>query len=231
MQGLGVAPKAARQSMARMHERDWLTKEKVGRQTRWTLTEGAASLLTSGAERIYGFGGGHDSWDGRWLVLLASVPERERRLRYRMTVGLRWAGFGSLGQGVWLSPWVGQEDAIVGLLRDLDVGASSFVAELGALGSGIDLASQAWDLPALRTEYDAFLADTAGPAGDDAGAAVELAALVHRWRRFPSLDPDLPAALLPADWPGPAAVRRFSESRRTLLDRAWEWWNMMESGE
>ena len=104
MQGLGVAPKAARQSMARMHERDWLTKEKVGRQTRWTLTEGAASLLTSGAERIYGFGGGHDTWDGRWLVLLASVPERERRLRYRMTVGLRWAGFGSLGQGVWLSP-------------------------------------------------------------------------------------------------------------------------------
>ncbi len=231
MDGLGVQPKASRQALARMHDRGWLSKERVGRETRWSLTPASSALLSSGALRIYGFGRGTQAWDGRWSVLLASVPEQERQVRYRMSVGLRWAGFGSLGQGVWLSPWVEQEAVVEPLLRDLDVRATSFVAELGTLGDGADLASQAWDLPALTVEYHAFLEDTPRVStATDEDAAVELAALVHRWRRFPSLDPDLPRSLLPADWPGQAAVERFQELRGSLLDRALSWWSMMESG-
>ncbi len=230
MEGLGVQPKASRQALARMHDRGWLTKQRSGRETQWTLTEESSTLLGSGAERIYGFGQRARRWDGRWLVLLASVPAEDRRVRHRMTVGLRWAGFGSLGQGVWVSPWVSHEPAVVDLLRNLDVNATSFVAELGALGDGGDLAEQAWDLPALASEYRAFLEDTTSTsAASGVDAAVELTALVHRWRRFPSLDPDLPAQLLPDDWPGRDAVSRFGNLRSSLQDRALDWWSVMES--
>ncbi len=232
MELLGVRDKAARQSIARIHERGWLERSKVGRQTRWTLTGSARGLLEAGAERIYGFGRDARHWDGSWLVLLASVPERNRNARYRLSTGLSWAGFGSIGQGIWLTPWPSQEPVAVELCCELGVNATSFRAELGSLGSGPALVAEAWDLPGLRIHYDEFLADTdaliaAPPQGEV--AAAELTALVHRWRRFPFLDPDLPSVLLPSDWPGPFAARRFGDLRAALVPPATEWWVSTEA--
>lgn len=232
MELLGVQQKAARQAVARMHERGWLDRTKVGRRTRWSLTETADALLETGARRIYDFGAGVLEWDRRWLVILASVPESDRNLRYRMSVGLNWAGFGSLGQGTWLSPWTSQELAAVHLLEELGVNATSFVAEIGRIGRGPDLATQAWDLPALRDRYDAFLADTSDLVGqpeDEPSAVTDLIAVVHGWRRFPFLDPDLPSELLPADWPAASAARRFAASRSALVGPATAWWRESEA--
>jgi phenylacetic acid degradation operon negative regulatory protein len=229
---LDVRDKAARQALARTRQRGWLDREKVGRQVRWTLTRRSRQLLEPGARRIYEFGQRTPDWNGAWLVVLASVPDRERKLRYRMTSGLSWAGFGSLGQGVWVSPWIDQERAAVELLGSLGIDATTFRATLGELGSPRAIASEAWDLLALRTQYESFLAETDGllrrpPAGGTAAAARTL--LVHHWRRFPFLDPDLPAALLPGDWPGPRAARRFADVRDALRAPADAWWDEMEA--
>ncbi len=233
---LGVQSKATRQALARMEKQQWLKRDRVGRRTRWLLTDSFAELLTEGAERIYGFGRRPRPWDGRWLVVQATVPESERNVRYRMGLGLNWAGMGSLGQGLWISPWLEQEPAVTELLDRLGVSASSFRAELGALGSGPDLVATAWDLPALTERYHQFLAATAALEHqaisrlDGAAAATELAALVHRWRTFPFLDPDLPAELLPADWPGPAAAQRFGDLRSALRQPARQWWADLDAG-
>lgn len=232
MELVGVRDKAARQALARMDERGWLHRERVGRQTRWTLTDHATGLLQAGAERIYGFARETRIWDGKWLLLLASVPERDRHVRYRMSLGLNWAGFGSIGQGIWISPWLRQEPVAVQLLGGLGVEATSFCAELGELGSGPALADQAWDLPQLRFQYEEFLADTVDledASITESAAAAALAGLVHRWRRFPFLDPELPAGVLPTDWPGPVATKRFAEMRAALLPAAHEWWSITEA--
>lgn len=233
MESLGVRDKAARQAIARTHDRGWLTRDRIGRQTRWTLSQLAVELLSDGAEKIYRLGSTPPPWDRQWLVLLASVPERDRNSRYRMTVGLGWEGFGSVGQGIWLSPHPDREPAAVELLRSLGVDAVSFRAELGALGSPRSLAEQAWDLPAVRAAYDEFLTDTEGAANTsipDAEAAAGLVTLVHRWRRFPLLDPGLPEALLPDDWPGWEAARRFADVRAALAGPAHRWWREAEAG-
>ncbi len=226
MELLGVRDKSARQALARLEERGWLERERVGRRTRWTMTSLSTDLLTAGAERIYGFGHAPREWDGRWIVLLASVPERDRGSRYRMGQGLSWAGFGSIGQGVWVSPWPDQESVAVELLADLCVEGTSFRAELGSLGSGRDVAAQGWDLPALRQHYVDFLAET---APDPSHVVADLAFSVHRWRRFPFLDPELPADLLPDDWPGGAAATRFADVRSELSGPAAAWWHEREA--
>ncbi len=245
MELLGIRDKAARQAIARMYDSGWLDRTKVGRQTRWTLTDHAVNLLEPGAKRIYGFGQQPREWDGRWLMVFASVPERDRSVRYRMGLGLSWAGFGSLGQGTWLTPWCEQEDTVVALLADLGVEATSFIAELGQLGSAEALAEAAWDLPALRSRYDQFLqtnglgsdpkvfanglgSDPGNPSGSNA-FVLELVTLVHQWRRFPFLDPSLPTQLLPADWPGPRAALQFAEAREQLLPAATAWWKATEA--
>ena len=233
MEQLGVREKATRQALARMDEHGWLSRQRHGRRTRWHLTEHATALLHAGAERIYEFGHGRSAWDEHWVVLLASVPERDRRARARMGTGLSWAGFGSLGQGVWISPWRDQEQAAAALLTDLGIEGTTFVATVGQLGSGESLAAQGWDLPALAVSYHDFLKDTdplAKGGADRAAkpdglqAAADLASLVDRWRRFPFLDPELPALVLPRDWPRAVAVERFAHLRAGLGGPAREWW-------
>jgi len=226
MERLDVRDKSTRQALTRLEARGWLGRERIGRQTRWSLTEISTALLTAGAERIYSFGQQPREWDGRWVVLLASVPERDRSARYRMGQGLGWAGFGSIAQGVWVSPWVEQEPVAVDLLADLNVEATSFRAELGLLGSGPDVAAQAWDLPVLSEQYSDFLVHATRQSGD---VVADLAFVVHRWRRFPFLDPDLPRELLPDDWPGTRAAHRFSECRGARLEEAFEWWRQKEA--
>jgi len=107
---LGVQEKAARQALARSASDGWLTGERVGRRVRYSLSPPTQELLADGARRIYSFGAGRAEWDGQWLVLLVSVPEEQRHLRHRLRTGLAWAGFGSVGQGVWISPDAGRED-------------------------------------------------------------------------------------------------------------------------
>lgn len=233
---LGVQDKAARQTITRLHDRGWLTRAKVGRQTRWSLTPTAEQLLADGAERIYGFGQRHVTWDGSWSVILASVPDAARNRRHQVSVGLTWAGYGSLGQGTWISPWADREPEAVAVLNANGVeGATSFRAELTALGDAADLVTRAWDLTEVRAAYDAFnaaLDPTVGGGGtgrDGADVVAPLVSLVHEWRRFPLLDPDLPTRLLPADWPGPEAAAAFANRRRQWNPAALRWWRATDA--
>lgn len=93
---LGVEEKAVRQALARSAGEGWLAGERHGRRTAWRLTPAGERLLTDGTERIYGFGGPVGDWDGRWLVVLATVPETSRRLRHLLRTRLAWNGLGNL---------------------------------------------------------------------------------------------------------------------------------------
>jgi phenylacetic acid degradation operon negative regulatory protein len=125
-----------------------------------------------------------------------------------LTTQLAWAGFGSLGGGLWITPHTGREAQIQ---AEGPAQLLSFKAELGALGDTAKVIQEAWDLPALRLHYEQFLADFENDLDTGNGGAVFAAqtALVHAWRRFPFIDPDLPDDLLPADWPRPRAYALF----------------------
>jgi len=198
LQLLGFTPSAARQAVVRSTREDWLASERVGRRSRMRLTPKSADLLRVGARRIYGFGE-PVSWDGHWLLLVLRVPEQRRELRHRLTTQLAWAGFGSLGGGLWITPHVDREGLV---LAEEPAQLLTFRAELGALGDTARVIDEAWDLANLREHYDQFIEDFTGLEPEDDGAAFAAqTALVHAWRRFPFIDPDLPDDLLPDDWP------------------------------
>ena len=79
--GLGVESKSARQALARTAAEGLLVSDRSGRRVRWSLSDQGMRLLSDGAARIYGFSAARRPWDGRWLVLLVSVPEARRQLR------------------------------------------------------------------------------------------------------------------------------------------------------
>jgi phenylacetic acid degradation operon negative regulatory protein len=208
LRALGFTPSAARQAVVRSAREDWLEGERVGRRSRMRLTATSAEFLRDGARRIYGFGG-PVAWDGRWLLLVLRVPEQRRELRHRLTTQLAWAGFGSLGGGLWITPHVDRE-ARVGAEEPAQL--LSFRAELGALGGTERVIQEAWDLPELRASYEQFIEDFARtrPREGESSFAAQTA-LVHAWRRFPFIDPDLPDDLLPRDWPRKRAYELFRD--------------------
>jgi phenylacetic acid degradation operon negative regulatory protein len=224
---LGVEPRTARQAIARTASSGLLASERSGRRVCWALTPAATRLLSRGAERIYEFGLGTGDWDGRWLMLLVSVPEANRHLRYRLRVGLEWLGFAPLGPGVWFCPWVQREAAAVAVLTELGLAgeAFSFCGVPGSLGSLEQRVSPVWHLVEVSDAYRTFMAATEAKAPTTAAEFfLALATLVHDWRHFPATDPAVPAALLPADWPAGAAARLFHDRRERWHVAAWEWW-------
>jgi len=224
---LGVAEKATRQALMRTAADGWLRGEKAGRRTRWHLTDAARKLLTDGAERIYSFTPAAANWDGRWLLVAARVPEADRQARRAVRTRLNWAGFGSLGPGLWISAHPEREAEAARVLRDagLDGDAHLFVATRSGLGGAEAMVRAAWDLPAIEREYERFLTEFGGPGPSDVLAGQ--AALVHAWRRFPAIDPALPRDLLPARWSGLEAARRFADLHRQWSAEAQREWKRM----
>jgi phenylacetic acid degradation operon negative regulatory protein len=218
--GLGLEEKSARQALARLAADGWIVPRRSGRRVRWALTPSGHDLLAEGAERIYSFGRDAQPWDGRWLVLLVTVPETRRQVRHKLRTRLTWAGFGSPAPGVWVSPHPAREAEAKQVTEQLGLTADtfSFTGPFAGIGTQRSLVEQAWHLDELAARYQAFLASfenvTPRPGDEIMFAQIRL---VHQWRRFPLADPGLPRELLPPGWTGIRAADLF-----TRLHQAWQ---------
>lgn len=229
---LGIGERNARQAAARLGDDGLLRAERVGRMTRWHLTDRADRLLTEGTRRIYGLSAGAPTWGRRWLVVITAIPEDERAKRRQLRTRLGFAGFGFLGPGIAISPHVSREDTANHVLRELGLDGSAvvFVAETGSLVPDRQLIEQAWDLDALAVRYRSFVDAFDGrDVVDDGTSFAAVVELVHEWRRFPFDDPEIPADLLPTDWPGATARVVFDECRAAWLPAATRWFLAAES--
>jgi phenylacetic acid degradation operon negative regulatory protein len=230
LEALGHKTQSARQALARSAAGGWLARERHGRRARLDLTPETAQILSTGAERIYSFGEDW-SWDGHWLLVVLRVPENQRGLRNRMRTRLEWAGFGSLGGGLWIAPRTGREGEI-----RLPKGAEGAIelitmrAEITTYGEPRAVVSSAWDLDEVATEYDAFVQEFARlrPRTPEAVFRAQTM-LVHEWRKFPFLDPDLPVELLPAKWPRARAREVFQERHEAWGGLAQDYFHSLDA--
>jgi phenylacetic acid degradation operon negative regulatory protein len=221
---------AARRALARSVTAGWLRTERHGRRSRVHLTPATAEMLRDGAQRIYSFGDPWE-WDRRWLLVVLRVPEERREVRHQVRTRLAWAGFGSLGGGLWISPHVERE-------RELQDAAGagtvaevvSFRAEIGDVGDPAKVVAEAWDLARVSDAYREFIArfGRLRPSSPEAMFRAQTL-LVHEWRKFPFLDPDLPADLLPARWPRKRAHDLFGERHAQWQGAAQEHFRALEA--
>jgi phenylacetic acid degradation operon negative regulatory protein len=208
-----VSAVSARAALRRLVDRGVLESSRAGRQTYYGLTEQATSTILGNSLKITRFGAADRPWDGMWTIAVFSLPEPRRDARHRLRSRLRWLGFAALFDGVWVSPHA-TPDVVRDALADLRIGSATV---LRATDSGGRPLSSAWALDELRLTYEHFIADAApllvranGGGVGPAEALVARTRLMDVWRTLPALDPDLPAELLPPDWPRRRAHDAFA---------------------
>jgi phenylacetic acid degradation operon negative regulatory protein len=223
---LGVEEKAARQALMRTAADGWLSSERVGRRTVWRLTRAADRLLRDGTERIFGFTAVAADWNGQWTIVIARAPETERAARHLLRTRLRWAGFGAVMPGVWLSPRSDRDGEVRQILAEAQLpDGHLFTAEHQGGSSLAAMVGHAWDLAGLAREYDEFTEAFRGEVSPD--PLVRVIELVHAWRRFPWIDPGLPAQFLPAPWSGTTAAELFARRHAEWAGEALAEWKQL----
>ena len=214
---LGMNERLVRTSVYRLAREGWLSARSRGRRSQYRLTAEGLRRFGDAYRRIYA--PPDSSWNGRWDILLAPPAALRADERAGLRTELGWAGFGAIAPGLFLRPrHAARRTAALATLRAL--GVERRVALLSAAdsdelrGRKLDwLARESWDLDAVAAEYRAFIARF-GPVIrtfkklkrlDPEQSFVVRTLLIHDFRRVTLHDPQLPAALLPRRWPGPAA--------------------------
>lgn len=206
----GQPAASTRQALVRLKSRDFLQSDRRGGRAGYRLTDAGRADLEIGDARIFRYGQAPES--AAWVLAVFSVPEHARAERHRLRTRLSWLGFGTVAAGVWIAPATLADRARLQLDAEQLGGYVTWFSAEPLQAADV---AQWWDLAALRALYDAFLeqwSDVAPPTDDGAAFAAYLR-LVDSWRRFPRIDPGLPASLLPSGWEGRRAFELFATAR------------------
>jgi phenylacetic acid degradation operon negative regulatory protein len=218
----GVGQSTTRVVMARLRKEGWFDTRAGtdGRESIYALNQRSWRLLDEGRDRI--FGRIDEPWDGKWSMVLYSVPEAERPLREQLRKDLSWLGFGPLAPSTWIAPHDLLEAVEVKFAGE-GVRLELLTCRSKGLPHDRDMAERCWDLKGLNSDYAAFL-DRYRPrmplygSGHltPAEALIARMELIHDYRKFPFRDPNLPRELQPAGWLGVQAYRLFINARQAL---------------
>lgn len=231
---LAIGEKNARQAIARIGDDGLLEPTRHGRKTRWSLTDDGIRLLESGARRIYEFGSTGADWDGQWLLAHCPVAEPRRAARNQLRTQLAFLGFGELSPSLLVSPHLAREPELRAVLDSLGLLGESVIFRSTTTSDDDrgDLVRRAWDLDELGAAYADFSrAHSSSDPGTGRARFRALVDLVHDWRRFPFVDPELPPQLLPGDWEGASAAALFRDRRAEWSPAAQAWFGSLEAGD
>lgn len=217
----GVSPAHARTAITRVKDKGLLLSDTVDGQPGYRLNPDAVPALGRGDRRIYRYR--QQGETERWCLVSFSVPESLRDARHQLRKRLAFIGCGTVAHGLWIAPGhlLGEVEGILDEL-ELREAATVFLTENPRTpGTLAEAAATWWDLDRIADLHRGFLAATDSIDHTDAAAAVRdprdvfacYVTAVDEWRILPYVDPGLPPSMLPADWPGHAAVARFDAIR------------------
>lgn len=226
---LGISERAARSTLSRMKQEGWFETRKSGRRTHHILTHRGRAIVEQGNQRI--FEAASAQWDGRWHLVVYTLPEEKRELRNELRKKLIWYGFGHLAPGTWISPHDRRAE-IETILDDLAVHThvTMFAGTHVENITHQELVRRCWDIPKLAQEYQTFIEHyqdayralqthhvTRGQITlPQAHCFVQRFWLTYDFQPFPRKDPNLPQELLPNNWVGTAARQLFTNYRHLL---------------
>jgi phenylacetic acid degradation operon negative regulatory protein len=228
----GFSSRLVRTSMSRLLSEGWVTNERIGRQSTYSITAHGMAETSVANRRIYtDYADAAAEWDGRWhLVLVDAGPSSNPDLHRQ----LGWRGFHLIRTGVYAAPALDTDvstgAALAGLGLDEHTLLATAIFDQAQAVITADSFRASSGLAECETGYRGFvdfhrdLTTSQEPTAlTGAGAFAWRTMIVHDLRRLRLRDPQLPHDLLPPDWIGQTAFDLARQLYRSLDSAAWQW--------
>ncbi len=214
LKSIGISERVVRTTVFRLVQDDLLQTEKIGRCSYYSFSDNGIHHYERTSGRIYS--NNFQQEEKFWTLILTHQIDDIKINEFKK--GLSWLGFGQLRPGLFAHP-TSNLDALEDLTISLDVKKDiiSFQAQIGDLISELNLKHlvfENWGLDSLKQNYQThcnlyrpFLKRLSAKvsAFNDYDCFILRTILIHEYRRILLRDPDLPANMLDANWPGVAA--------------------------
>ena len=223
----GINDRLVRTSVYRLAEEGWLSAQREGRRSMYTLRPQASQRFQKAHQRIYT--PSDLTWDGAWtqvFFLSASISTKQRA---DLRKALLWEGFGALSPFAFIHPSP-DLNALNALIEESHCAQSVYVVqqkntELSHSKALAHLIDECWQLDEVSLRYSRFIERFAPvlaylrtqPVLSDELAFVMRTLLIHEYRRAQLHDPQLPLELLPKSWSGKQAYEICHQVYQHLL--------------
>ena len=226
----GHNEQSVRAAISRMYKQGWVDSRKEGNKSYYFLTARGIDRMDEAAKRIFKLN--PEKWDGKWRMLIYSIPEEKRNIRDELRKELLWSGFGSIANSSFISPNDLTKQVYMLIDKyDIKEHVHYFIAEYNGPRHNQTLLKECWDLNDINEHYKTFIDFYSGKFYQDkkkiaknqmtpAECFVERTKLVHEYRKFLFIDPGLPEELLPKMWLGNKAANLFTDYYRELTEPA-----------
>ncbi|UAC50079.1 phenylacetic acid degradation operon negative regulatory protein PaaX [Bacillus aquiflavi] len=221
---------SVRAAISRMGKQGWVTSKKKGNKSYYSLTKMGVARIEEASKRIFKLN--PLQWDGKWRMLMYTIPEEKRNIRDELRQELVWSGFGMLLNSCWISP-NNLEKEVNLLIEKYDIKSyvHFFVSDYKGPCENEKLVKTCWDIDEINSKYEEFITEYSkkfvvdkskimNEQMSDAECFVERTKLVHKYRKFLFIDPGLPEELLLDKWLGRHAATLFSDYYKTLAGPA-----------
>ena len=204
----GLSSRLVRTSAFRLNADAWLSCTRLGRRSFYGLSAAGLQRVQHAERRIYDFN--LPEWDGRWTLAMLS-PGLPASVRLHLKRELRWEGFGELSPNVLAHPRV-NHTTLIEIIRASSAEEKTMVLSCESMAGYSSqplqtMMQSVFKLDQVATAFRQFVARFE-PALlhaarlSPAEAFFVRTLLIHEYRKVLLRDPNLPQALLAADWPG-----------------------------
>lgn len=223
----GVNDRLVRTSVYRLAEEGWLSAQREGRRSMYTLRPQASQRFQKAHQRIYT--PSNLAWNGEWTQVFFLSGNVSTKQRADLRKALLWEGFGALSPFAFIHP---NPDltALDTLIAENHCSQVVYVAQQSnaPIQHALPLAklvTECWQLDEVSERYNRFIEHFAPILNylrqesliEDELAFVTRTLLIHEYRRAQLHDPQLPLELLPKNWSGKKAYEICHQIYQLLL--------------
>ncbi|MBL8269522.1 hypothetical protein, partial [Steroidobacter sp.] len=150
----GLTERLVRTSIGRLANEEWVSFERSGRASFYSLTTNGRARFAEATQRIYG--APPLDWDGLWTM--AIIPPSLKSRRDDLRDELLWLGFGQITPGVFAHSTY-KDSSINARLDELQSSGQLIVMRGSILSqaASANLVSMGWDLDDLGRRYKRFI--------------------------------------------------------------------------
>jgi len=161
-----------------------------------------------------------EHWDGKWRLLIFSVPEKERKRRDKFRRLIEAMGLKLLANGLWLTP-LDLKNEIIETANLMNFKNNILLIECSQnniFGLKTEDILKCWDFNASRKSFENFYKKSSEIFSSNSRKDnLKLKKVIFEYALILKKEPRLPIELFPKDWPKYRANFIYQKIRRSIV--------------